>query len=96
MPAVSREHVSSLLNFIVQLASRIRVLESLGGLGGGARRGEWLTGGREAKAPVVAPELQAVHQGPLQGRVGSPGQRGVGDVIPPPQGWGYLSDSRFQ
>lgn len=42
MPAVSRERVSSLLNFIVQLASHIWVLESLGGwwgAGGGGERG---------------------------------------------------------
>ena len=39
MPAVSRERVSSLLNFIVHLASHIWVLESLGGFGG---REGWL------------------------------------------------------
>ena len=58
MPAVSRERVSSLLNFIVQLASHIWVLESLGGFGG-----------RGALAPAAAMELEAAPPtlGPVSG-----------------------------
>lgn len=74
MPAVSREHVSSLLNFIVQLASHIWVLESLGGWEGGGR------GGKGAKAPSVVPELDAAPQDAASGAGGG------GDGIPPKVG----------
>lgn len=64
MPAVSRECVSLLFNFIVQLASHIWILESLGWGGGreegGCKgRGRGAAGGRRAMAPGPALELEA-------------------------------------
>ena len=78
MPAVSRERVSSLLNFIVQLASHIWVLESLGGFAG-----------RGALAPAAAVELEAAPPHPgscVWGRLGSPESQGggTGEGDPPP------------
>ena len=89
MPAVSRERVSSLLNFIVQLASHIWVLESLGGFGG-----------RGALAPAAAVELEAAPPtlGPVSG-VGwgalshREGARGRATL---PRLWGHPSDSGLQ
>lgn len=94
MPAVSREHVSSLLNFIVQLASRIRVLESLGGVRGW--RGECLTG-EGSKGPCGGPRAGSCPPGYRAGAGwGARSKRGGVTSPPPPQDWGYLSDSRFQ
>lgn len=78
MPAVSRERVSSLLNFIVQLASHIWVLESLGGFGG---REGWLL------QPLWSWKLPP-HPGPVSGvGWGAPGQRRVAEEgVPPPAG----------